>query len=225
MAFWTTAGKARSREIKWTVSSPKNSTVHSWRPSREDARDWMWMQDLRIRCVCNYRRTSRPLCEVRTTRATPDDLKEPWRRHNFCLLAFFLQWKCILHTPCLCLQVRGHAGVLGFSAGFSAGSLCEIRQQLPLRSGMIWFFEFWTRGLALSWEKQKTPFQHMYTVYALWMCAYSEVCLEIFGINSGGREILSLSLKRWSYLCPVSVSQVSYFKIKTCKTGKQEHLG
>lgn len=170
MAFSTTVGKARSREIEWTVSSPKNSTMPSWRPSWGDARDWVRMQGL---SVGNYREISRLLCESRTTRATLGDLKGPWRRHNFCLLGFLLQWKCILQAPCLCLQVRGQEGKLGFSAGFSAGSLCEIRQQLPLRSGMICFFEHWTRGLALSLKKPKNSFSpHVCCVCSVKACSF-----------------------------------------------------
>ena len=80
--------------------------------------------------------------------------------------------ECILHTLCLCLQVLGHGAILGFPVGFTASSLCEIRQQVPVVNEMIQplcCLEFWSKVLALSVEKPKTSFPtgHAYCVFCM----------------------------------------------------------
>lgn len=167
MAFWTTAGKARSREIEWTVSSPKNSTTHSWRPSWEDARGWVWMQDLRM-CLWLQK-----------------DLKASvWSQHNQRNPRWFQ--RAIGKTQLLPLKMKMHITcslLLSASEGASgnAGVLCRFYCWKPVwnQAGAPteeWDdlpFEFWTRGLALSLEKPKNSISaHVYCVCSVKECSF-----------------------------------------------------
>lgn len=83
-----------------------------------------------------------------------------------------------------------HESVLGLPIDFAARISCEMKQQLLSvkwddSAPLLNFVQEYQLLLSES-QKKRSP-HHVYIVYAVQMCAYSVVCLEISAINSGDR--------------------------------------